>query len=99
MRTENYTRLSIDVPNELHRTLKLFVFQNHLNIKNYVVDLIKEDLSEELEDYMLGEMALAAEKEGGIGVKASEDFFKKFKKSVSKSSVSKKSPRKKPSKK
>lgn len=99
MRTENYTRLSIDVPNELHRTLKLFVFQNHLNIKNYVVDLIKENLSEELEDYMLGQMALEAEKEGGLGVKESEDFFKKFKKSVSKPSISKTSHRKKISKK
>jgi hypothetical protein len=81
MKTENYTRLSIDVPHELHRTLKLFVFQNHLNIKNYVVDLIKEDLSEELEDYMLGEMARAAEKDGFIGAKKSEQLLKKLSKS------------------
>lgn len=80
----DYIRLSIDVPHELHRTLKFFVLKNHLNIKNYVVDLIKEDLSEELEEYLLGEAAAKAEKEGSVGVKKSEALFKKLKKSLNK---------------
>jgi predicted DNA-binding protein len=99
MKSQNPVRLSIDVPSELHRTLKLFVVRNHLNIKNYVVDLIKEDLSEELEDYMLGELALKAEKEGGIGAKESEKLLKKLRKSASKTSTSKISHHKKSSKK
>ncbi len=78
MRTENYTRLSIDVPYDIHRTLKLFVVKNHLNIKDYVLDLIKEDLSEEIEDYLLGQMALEAEKDGFISAKKSERLLKKL---------------------
>ena len=89
MKSEKSTRLSIDVPNELHKSLKIFVFRNHLNIKNYVLNLIKEDLSEELEDYLLGEAALKAEKEGNIGVKASKKFLEKLRKSETKITASK----------
>jgi predicted DNA-binding protein len=87
--TENYTRLSIDLAPALHKTLKLHVIHNHTNIKDYVAGLIKEDLSEELEDYLLGQMALEAKKEGSLGVKESEKFFKKLKKSVSEKPASK----------
>lgn len=81
MKSQNPIRLSIDVPIELHRTLKLFVVKNHLNIKNYVMNLIKEDLSEELEDYMLGELAMRAEKEGFISAKKSQQLMNKLRKS------------------
>jgi hypothetical protein len=84
MKAEKLTRLSIDVPQSLHKTLKLHVLHNSINIQNYVVNLIKEDLSEELEDYLLGQMALESEKKGGLGVKKSKDFLKKLKKSVAK---------------
>ena len=80
MKNQTYTRLSIDVSPELHRTLKLYVVKNHLNIKDYVLNLIKEDLSEELEDYLLGQMAMKAEKEGFTSAKKSEKLLKKLKK-------------------
>lgn len=93
--TENHTRLSIDVPDSLHKTLKLHVIHNHINIKDYVVNLIQEDLSEELEDYLLGQMALKAKKEGFLGVKESEKFFKKLKKATSEKPTSKTNHQKK----
>ncbi len=76
MKSENI-RLSIDVPSVLHKVIKFHIAENHLNIKNYVLNLIKEDLSEDLEDYILGHMALQAEKEGYLGVKESKKFLKK----------------------
>jgi len=85
MRNETHTRLSIDIPHEMHMALKLFVVKNRINIKDYVVGLIKEDLSEEMEDYLLGQMALKAEKEGSIGVKKSEKLFKKISKKPARS--------------
>lgn len=89
MKNETCVRLSIDVSPVLHRTLKLFVVKNHLNIKDYVLNLIKEDLSEELEDYLLGQMAMKSRKEGSLGVKKSEKFIKKFKESARKKVVKK----------
>lgn len=76
--TENHTRLSIDVPQALHKALKIHTIHNHINIKDYVVNLIKEDLSEELEDYLLGQMALEAKKEGFISAKDSANLLKKL---------------------
>lgn len=84
MKTENYTRLSIDVPPEVHKVMKFHIIENHLNIKNYVLNLIKEDLSEELEDYALGQMALESEKNGYLGVKKSTSFLKNALKTPSK---------------
>lgn len=84
MRAENFTRLSIDVPERLHKVMKLYVVSNHLNIKNYVLNLIKNDLSEEMEDYLLGQMAIESAKEGFIGAEKSEKFLKKLKKSLAK---------------
>jgi hypothetical protein len=82
MKAENFTRLSIDVPERLHKVMKLYVVSNRLNIKNYVLNLIKNDLSEEMEDYLLGQMAMESAKEGFLGVKESEKFLKKLRKSV-----------------
>ncbi len=99
MKSENFTRLSIDVPRDLHKVLKFHIVANHINIKNYVLNLIKEDLSEEMEDHLLGQMALESEKEGSLGVKESEKFFKQLKKSLPKKVISKTTHRKKTSKK
>lgn len=78
MRAENFTRLSIDVPERLHKVMKMYVISNHLNIKNYVLNLIKNDLSEEMEDYLLGQMALESVKEGFIGPEKSGQLLKKL---------------------
>jgi predicted DNA-binding protein len=79
MRNETHTRLSIDVPHQMHQALKFFTAKNHLNIKDYVLKLIEDDLSEEMEDYLLGQMALKAMRDGTIGVKKSQQILKKFK--------------------
>ena len=81
MPSETHTRLSIDVPRNMHMALKLYVVKNHINIKDYILNLIKEDLSEELEDYLLGQMALEAEKEGFVSIKKSKKTLKNTKKS------------------
>ena len=86
MKNSEYTRLSIDVPRNLHKTLKLVTAQNQTNIKDYVVNLIKEDLSEEIEDYILGQLAIEAEKEGFLGPEESEKFIKRLKKPFDKKS-------------
>lgn len=99
MKSENFTRLSIDVPSHLHKVLKFHVISHHLNIKNYVLNLIKDDLSEEMEDYLLGHMALESKKEGSLGVKESTKFFKELRSSLLEKPISKSSPRKKTSKK
>lgn len=99
MKSETSTRLSIDVPRDLHKVMKFHIVANHLNIKNYVLNLIKDDLSEEMEDHLLGQMALESEKEGSLGIKASEKFFKELKKSLPKKVATKTTHRKKISKK
>lgn len=99
MKSENFTRLSIDVPTQLHKVLKFHVVSHHLNIKNYVLNLIKDDLSEEVEDYLLGQMALESKKKGSLGVKESAKFFKELKGSLLEKPLSKSPPRKKTSKK
>ncbi len=81
MQKENITRLSIDVPNDLHRVLKFYVLNHNTNIKDFVLGVIKEELSEEIEDYLLGQAAIRSEKQGSLGVKKSKDFLKKLKKS------------------
>lgn len=81
MKNENLTRLSIDVPQHIHTALKLHVIGQKTNIKDYVLNLIKEELADELDDYFLGQEALKAEKEGSLGVKKSKDFLQKLKKS------------------
>lgn len=79
MSKENLTRLSIDVPTDLHKVLKFHVLQNDTNIRDYVLSMIEDDLSEELEDYLLLQQAKIAEKEGSIGVKKSKKWLDKVK--------------------
>ena len=50
MKSENI-RLSIDVPSVLHKVIKFHIAENHLNIKNYVLNLIKEDLNSKMSSY------------------------------------------------
>lgn len=80
MSKENITRLSIDVPNDLHKVLKFYVLNHNTNIKDYVLGIIEEDLSEELEDYLLGQAATKSEKQGSLGIRKSKDLLKKLKK-------------------
>lgn len=87
MKNQDYTRLSIDVPNETHQALKFLTATKHIKIKDYVLELIEEDLSEELEDYLLGQMALKAVKEGALGEKKSEQFLKKLRDSLQKDKI------------
>lgn len=92
MKSESITRLSIDVPKTLHTVLKFHTISNHLNIKNYVVNLIKEDLSEEMEDYLLGQMALEAKKKGFASATQSKNLLNKLTKTSK--TPQKKSPKK-----
>ncbi len=95
MKAQNYTRLSIDVPNDLHKMIKFHIIEKGINIKNYVLNLIQKDLNDDVEDYLLGQMALKSKKEGSLGVKESEKFFKTIKKSLSNKSLKKTSHHKK----
>ena len=82
MSKENLTRLSIDVPSNLHKVLKFHVLQHETNIKEYVLKMIESDLSEELEDYLLAKEIEESKKAGSLSVDQSEDFLKKIKKDL-----------------
>ncbi|MBM3579541.1 MAG: hypothetical protein FJX34_02060 [Alphaproteobacteria bacterium] len=77
---ENITRLSIDIPVNIHKALKHHALQHDTNIKDFVAALIQESLAEEIEDHMLGSLAAKAEKEGSVGKKSSAALLKKLKK-------------------
>ncbi len=77
-------RLSIDVPKNLHKALKFYAINHEITIRDFFLDLIEKNMPEEMEDYMLGKMAMNSKKEGFLSAAASEKFLKKIKEKSSK---------------
>lgn len=44
--SEETKRISVQMPAELHKTIKQIVLDNDISIKNYIINLIKADIEE-----------------------------------------------------
>ena len=82
--SSNIIRLSIDIPRSLHKALKFYTLNHDTTIKDFVLDLIEKNIPEEIEDYILGKMAMEAKKQGSLGKKNSQKFLNNLKLKITK---------------
>ena len=55
-------KVTIPVPEEFRKQIKIHAIQNSESLKDYVIDAVKKKMSDEDDNYW-GEMALAGDKE------------------------------------